>query len=175
VERDEKQPDSDLAPVEGSPPGSGGDVVDQARQAARSMARECLGSRVRILSRAITRVFDEHFRPFDVTGAQLYLIGAIGLFGPSSPAELARSLSMDKSTLSRNLQRLVERGLITVDDATTGRGQVVDLTAEGGELLIRVQPSWSAAQEDARAILGEGDADLLRALGNRVWQLEFEG
>ncbi len=150
------------------------ELIERARSASHAMARECLGSRVRILSRAITRLFDERFRTLDVTGAQLYLLGAIGYFGPDSPAELARALSMDKSTLSRNLSRLVERGWVSVVDATSGRGQVVDLTAAGADLLLRAQPAWSAAQEDVRELLGAADAGVLRALGNRIWTLEHE-
>ena len=162
--------------ADGSRPDESGapDAVLRAREAARSMAHDCLGSRVRILSRSITRIFDDHFRSFDVTGAQLYLVGAVGLFGPRSPAELARALSMDKSTLSRNLQRLVERGLVQVEQAAVGRGQIVDLTEEGGELLLAAQPAWSAAQDEVRELLGGDDADVLRALGNRLWQLERE-
>lgn len=149
-----------------------GDVVDRAREAAQAMARECLGSRARILSRSITRIFDERFRAFDITGAQLYLLGAIGYFGPKSPAELARALSMDKSTLSRNLQRLVDRTLIEIDNSGPGRGQTVHMTAEGGELLIRVQPAWTEAQDRVRELLGADDADLLVLLGNRLWRHE---
>jgi DNA-binding MarR family transcriptional regulator len=147
----------------------------QAAAAAHAMARECLGTRVRVLSRAITRVFDEHFRDFDVTGAQLYLIGAIGYFGPRSPSDLARALSMDKSTLSRNLQRLTERGWVAVTEAAAGRGQLVSLTQSGAELLVRIQPAWEAGQGEVRALLGDNEADVLRQLGNRLWREEQGG
>ena len=164
---------ADSAPGHGDAP-QVDPTIERAREAAQAMARQCLGSRARILSRSISRIFDDHFRAFDVTGAQLYLLGAIGFFGPKSPTELARALSMDKSTLSRNLQRLVERGLVAIDASGPGRGQSVDLTPAGGDLLLRIQPSWAAAQDEVRALLGTDDADLLLMLGNRLWQHEQE-
>ncbi|MEO0651323.1 MAG: MarR family winged helix-turn-helix transcriptional regulator [Planctomycetota bacterium] len=162
--------------AEGATDGDGAnETVARAREAAHAMARQCLGSRARILSRSITRIFDERFRAFDVTGAQLYLLGAIGYFGAKSPSELARALSMDKSTLSRNLQRLVDRRLVAIDSSGRGRGQSVDLTEEGGELLLRIQPAWTEAQAQVRELLGVEDAGLLIQLGNRLWQLEQGG
>lgn len=146
------------------------ELAEQAAQAAHDMARECLGTRVRVLSRTITRIFDEHFRPFDVTGAQLWLLGAMGYFGPKSPSELARALSMDKSTLSRNIQRLTERGWVVIGDPESGRGQVVSLSGTGAELLVTIQPAWAAAQAEVRTVLGGDEADVLRQLGNRLWR-----
>ena len=146
------------------------ELAAKAEEAAHAMARECLGTRVRVLSRTITRIFDEHFRPFDATGAQLWLLGAMGYFGAKSPSELARALSMDKSTLSRNIQRLADRGWIVIDDPDSGRGQIVSLSENGAELLVKIQPAWAAAQAEVRTILGGDEADVLRQLGNRLWR-----
>lgn len=146
------------------------ELAELASKAAHDMARQCLGTRVRVLSRTITRVFDEHFRPFDATGAQLWLLGAMGYFGPKSPSELARALSMDKSTLSRNIQRLADRGWVVVDDPNSGRGQVVSLSEAGAELLVKIQPAWEAAQAEVKTLLGDDEADVLRLLGNRLWR-----
>jgi DNA-binding MarR family transcriptional regulator len=81
--------------------------------------------------------------------------------GPSSAADLCRLVMMDKSTASRNLQRMRRRGWISVTQNSTGPGQKVSLTSRGSQVLHKAYPLWRRAQDEASRRLR---ADGLRAL-----------
>jgi len=123
---------------------------------ARRIARECLGVRARLLNRVVSRIYDEELRPFGIKVSQLSVLVAVSLEPGLRPVEVGRRLRLEKSTLSRNLQRLGVRGWIEIDDG-------VRLTGSGKHLLEEVGPAWSAAQKRVRALLGrKGSAALAK-------------
>ena len=56
------------------------------RTVAQRIASECLGRRARLLSRVVTRLFDEELRDHELKGSQLTLLVALAL----SPGLTAR-------------------------------------------------------------------------------------
>jgi DNA-binding MarR family transcriptional regulator len=125
---------------------------------ARAVASSCLAARARRLDRLLARVYDGALRPHGVTGAQLGLLVAIGLSGPTSAAKVGRLLELEKSTLSRNLKRLMAAGLV---EATDG----LRVTERGAATVRACHPAWQAAQRQARTLLGKHAVELLQTLG----------
>jgi DNA-binding MarR family transcriptional regulator len=97
---------------------------------ARDVVSHCIAQRVRRLSRKVTRLYDGALRDHDLTIAQLTLLAALIASGPVSPAELARAVDLDPSTMSRNLRLLVDRGLI-VRAVPAPRGLEIHVIAAG--------------------------------------------
>ena len=138
-------------------------TADDTRRLALEMRRDCVAMRVRLLNRRITRLYDAALRPLDVTTAQLNILTALALGGDARATEVAAALAIEKSTLSRNLARMVERGWISTTDESRGTGKQLHLLAAGRKLLERATPAWKAAQRQARrelepALLGALDA-----------------
>jgi len=137
---------------------------DEPRDFARRMASECLAVRVRRLGRVVTRVYDAALAPHGVTIAQLNLLTAIVAADGARPTDLVRILDVEKSTLSRDLQRMEDLGWIRFDPRQSGRGRSISLTPAGTRLLLEVRPAWEKAQEAARSQLGRGAFAGLRKL-----------
>ena len=155
-------------PAPGSSP-----TVD--RPVHQIMAAECLSSRVRLLSRAITAIYDDVGRPFGLKATQAHVLVAVAMLPDTSPTEVCRWLQMDASTLSRTLERLGTRGWVeTLPDAGDGRTHRLRLTPEGDALLTDLYPAWQEAQGRAAELLGEGGDAALRGLADAVWAREFE-
>lgn len=57
--------------------------------ASREIARKCVLTRVRQISRALTAIYDEAMRPFGVVASQLTLLVLVAEFGPLSRSFLA--------------------------------------------------------------------------------------
>lgn len=113
-------------------------------------------ARVRLLSRAVTRVYDDKLRPFGISSAQFTLLAAIGRTEPTTRAEIARHQHLDNSTLTRNLRAVLSEGWVKeVSDNADGRSRPLALTNAGKELLLNAQPAWLAAQAQAKALLGK--------------------
>jgi DNA-binding MarR family transcriptional regulator len=134
---------------------------DDVRPIARAMRRDCLAMCVRRLNRRLTRVYDTALRPHGVNTAQLNLLVAIGLAGAARQSEIARALGLERSTLSRNLDRLVGQGWVEVVRGETGAGQKLRLLPAGRRLVRRAHPAWREAQRQASADI---QADLIEAL-----------
>lgn len=129
---------------------------EKTRREAAEIAESCLGARARRLERALSRLYDGELRSQGVTSAQLGLLVAIELAGPTTATWVGRRLELEKSTVSRNLARLQTAGLVEVTDGlrTTPRGSAV---------IRACHPLWRRAQERAEALLGATGARLFAA------------
>ncbi|HXW59852.1 MAG TPA: MarR family transcriptional regulator [Solirubrobacteraceae bacterium] len=136
---------------------------------ASEIGRDCLAVRVRLLSRALTRVYDAALRPHGLTIAQLNLLTSIANREPAPAREVAQVLSLEISTLSRNARLLEDDGLIQIEHAEHGNGRVLALTDAGAEKLTELRPAWRAAQEQARTLLGGDAADSIKRLVDRIF------
>lgn len=112
--------------------------------------------RARLLSKAVTAIYDDKLRPFGISSAQLTVLAVIGQTEPTTRAEIARHQHLDKSTLTRNLKTILSEGWVQeVRETADGRSKPLALTAAGKELLVKAQPAWLAAQAEAKALLGK--------------------
>jgi len=143
--------------------------VQPVDQAADLIAGECLAVRVRMLNRTITAIYDDALRPLGLTAGQLNILVVVTKRGPLAPGEVARRLNMEKSTVSRNIERMRKNGWLNVEPAESGRKQQLTLTRQGRRLLEKSVPAWDEAQTRARAMLGQRGADSIVRVGNAVW------
>lgn len=116
---------------------------------------QCMVSNSRMAARAITRRYDAYLRPHGVTATQFSLLGAIRLAGGSTVSALAEARGFDRTTLTRNLDRLQKNGLIASSDAEKGNGRLCAVTAKGDELLEMLLPLWRQAQAEMKQRLSE--------------------
>ncbi len=127
---------------------------------AREVVATCLGYRTRKLARTVTRLYNDRLRPLDLNIAEMNLMAAIAGRRSVQPARLGRAMELEKSTLSRNSGRLVDRGWVEIRDHPHGRGVLLALTPRGNEMLLQALPAWKEAQEQAQALVAETLLDL---------------
>jgi len=118
---------------------------------------QCMVSNARMAARAITRRYDAYLRPYGVTATQLSLLGGIRQLPRSTVSQLAEARGFERTTLTRNLDRLEQMGLVA--SAAEGRGRVPALTATGEALLDELLPLWRQAQVELRAELSSETFD----------------
>jgi DNA-binding MarR family transcriptional regulator len=88
-----------------------------------------------------------------VSTAQLNVLVALALASDARPTDIAQALALEKSTLSRNLERMVARGWIEVLPGEQGTTQRLRLLPAGRRILEEAMPAWRAAQRQAAAEL----------------------
>jgi len=129
------------------------------------MARECIGTRVRLLNRIVTKAYDGCLRPLGLRTAQQTILVAISLMKTPTPSQIERRLSLDKSTVSRNVERMQRRGWVEFVSGKDGRSHYLQLTTKGEKLLRESATAWEQAQKKVALLLGkEGIAALSRIL-----------
>ncbi|TAH39355.1 MAG: MarR family transcriptional regulator [Planctomycetota bacterium] len=135
-----------------------------APRVASTIARDCLAVRLRLVNRAVTAIYEQALRPWDLSAAQLNLLVAVASLDQASPTELGRLLIVDKSTLSRNLERMRARGWLAEHGAADARARPVRATAAGLRLLEEVLPAWQQAQRRVARIIGPDGVRSVHAL-----------
>ncbi len=145
------------------------DAAQSESPAADLISRECLAVRVRLLNRTITGIYDEALRSLGMTVGQLNILVAVAKRGPISPGDVARRLNMEKSTLSRNVDRMRSHGWLVVLPCESGRHQMLRISPMGQKLLEKAVPFWKEAQARAKAVLGQRGARSIHRVADAVW------
>ncbi|BAY73517.1 MarR family transcriptional regulator (plasmid) [Trichormus variabilis NIES-23] len=106
----------------------------------------CTCFNLRKASRVVTQFFDQELKPSGLLGTQFTILVAISLLNCGTINELAQSLAMDRTTLTRNLKPLEREGLIQIEPGQDQRTRVVSLTDAGQASLAKALPLWEQAQ-----------------------------
>lgn len=138
---------------------------------AETTAAACLATRVRQLSRIITRVYDDALRPLGITASQYTLLAQLASRDGITAVEIGHELDIEKSTLSRNLKRLLALGHLTMDPPAGRRGRGLHLTPKGQAALKDAYPIWQDAQRRTTAIMGSESRTVLDGLLDQAEKL----
>jgi DNA-binding MarR family transcriptional regulator len=124
----------------------------------------CLCLHVQRTARALSRRFDDAFRPLDLTSGQFSLLVSLNRPDPPSIGSVASLLAMDRTTLTAALKPLERRGLVEVRvDQKDRRSRLLKLTAKGRALLTRAVPIWEKSHSTIEKRLTKVDPDSLRS------------
>lgn len=110
------------------------------------MSQECVARRLRQVNRTITRLYDEALRPHGITINQLNILAVITSEQQIRPGQLGQALGMEKSTVSRTIDRMVRKSWIKITPGNDSRTQLLTVTQKGHKLLLLVTPVWDALQ-----------------------------
>jgi DNA-binding MarR family transcriptional regulator len=137
---------------------------DVPRETTLHVRDHCLCLHVQRAARALARRFDDAFRPLGLTNGQFSLMMALNQPAPPPMGRIAAFLAMDRTTLTAALKPLERRRLVAVrPHPTDRRSRVPALTPSGRSLLAQAVPIWTETHREVEALLGEGEADRLRA------------
>src|SRR5271169_3966821 len=92
---------------------------------AKSVAAECIAYRVRLLNRVITNIYDRALKPLGLKVNQSNIPIMLSLTHEASSADIRRVLLMEKSTVSRNVERMRKKGWIDIAGRNDGRSQQI--------------------------------------------------
>jgi DNA-binding MarR family transcriptional regulator len=126
------------------------------------IADNCLCQKMRSVTRLITRRYDDALKPTGINSGQFTLLVATELTGPISISELADALSVERTTLSRNLSPLEKDGLIKLSSGK-GRTRYVEICPLGSKVLTQARPLWEGAQQSLESELGSQEIHSLSA------------
>jgi DNA-binding MarR family transcriptional regulator len=126
---------------------------------------ECLGFKARLLSRVITAAYDEALAKVGLKVSQFSVLNAIANREETRPAELAKFLAMDESTLSRNVARMCARGWLRLEPGGGDRrSHQITVTEKGMALLRKSYPAWQKAQDQVANQLGPDGVTALKSV-----------
>ena len=126
--------------------------------------QDCACFNVRKTSRMITLLFDHALKPSGIKATPFTLLGVLATEGEMAIKDLASSLGMDRTTLTRGTVRLETKGLIKSREGQDARQRFVSLTTKGIKQLDDSIPCWEKAQDTMKNGLGNNFQGFLEAL-----------
>ena len=120
------------------------------------MGRICAVYNLRRTTRLVSQAYDRALKPLGLKITQFSLLVAAHTLDDLVLSKLAKSVGMDRTTLSRNLRLLERKGLIRLEKGEDQREVRVALTDQGYDLLKQAIPLWEKAQEGVISGLGAG-------------------
>jgi DNA-binding MarR family transcriptional regulator len=130
--------------------------------------RDCVCLAMRTAARRITQGYDAALAGTGLRATQFSLLVMAHHLGAPSMKRLARMLNSDPTTITRNVQGLTKRRLLTLSPGRDLRERKVTLTEKGEATLLRALPNWRAAQSDVVASLSRAELTSLRTLLEQV-------
>lgn len=131
----------------------------------------CTCFKLRSLSRRVTQLYDQTLAPAGLKVTQYSLLAlARRPLGQAAPgvAELSRALFTDRTTLTRNLRPLVDRGLVELGHGNDARSKAVKVTAAGETAFQAARPLWRQAQDRILTTVGAQEVAALHLLIDRL-------
>jgi DNA-binding MarR family transcriptional regulator len=125
----------------------------------------CVGFNTRRATRLITQYYDKALAPSGLRSTQYSLLSSLSMMDEASMQELAFVLAMDRTTLTRNLNPLLKKGLIKVSVGSDRRARPLKITLKGKSALEKALPYWQKAQSKIVDTLGADKWDsMMRGL-----------
>ena len=139
---------------------------DRLKRDAAEVLRDCIATRLRMVDRMITRVYDDALRPLGLKVTQMTMLVVAEDRGLIRQSEVGSELRLDDSTLSRNLERMRANGWLEEVAGDDARVHSYRLTEAGRALLEKAIPAWRSAQKQAKCLLGDAGVRALRRFAN---------
>ena len=142
------------------------------------MFTDCYCTQFRRASNALTQVYDAALKPVGLRITQFSLLRSLARLGQATSTQVAAELSLDRTTISRNVKLLIDAGWVDVVEADDKRERVLTLTRAGQKMIADALPYFRKAQQqverDARDFVEtSSQGGLLEAL-ERLQQVGAE-
>src|SRR6266436_3755625 len=112
----------------------------------RARLSPCVCSTLRMVSRAVTQLYDDILRPSGLRVTQFSILGAIARLGAANLRQLEYMLAIDQTTLTRSLNLLERDRVIERVPHPDRRIKAMTLTSKGRRALEAARPLWARAQ-----------------------------
>ena len=141
------------------------------RRQAEPIAQECIAVRIRLLNRIITNIYDTAMRPFGISLNQASILTVIAMSDDAGYGDISRILYMEKSTVSRNVERMKKKGWVAIGVGDETGSAVITITPAGERVLQQAYGAWVEAQKEAARCLGPDGVQALKKLAVRYWPM----
>lgn len=119
----------------------------------------CIAGKVMRIKRLTANIFRKHLAPYHITDSQLTLMFVMSKRRSMTQKQMSEMVFLEKSSLSRNLTRLIDRKLIH----KSGPHQI-EITTDGLYFVENIIPIWEKAMNEIREQIGEEGEDSLNAV-----------
>lgn len=123
---------------------------------------QCISRKMNRLNRITANIFRKYLQPFNITDSQLTVLFILAKKGGLSQKSLCEITNHEKSSINRNLKRMIDNDIVTREDFP-----IIKITAKGKTQLNNIIPHWEKAMAEIRAVISNDGEDALNLLMNK--------
>jgi DNA-binding MarR family transcriptional regulator len=124
----------------------------------------CTHFKLRQLARRVSQLYDAELSKAGLKTTQFSLLSHVLRLGPIRPGDLAQAMTLDASTLTRNLKPMLVAGWLELSAGDDGRTRSIRITPVGRDKRAQAQRHWKTAQESINQRLGVDTVNTLHQL-----------
>jgi DNA-binding MarR family transcriptional regulator len=121
---------------------------------ATTQPQGCTNFKLRQLTRRVSQLYDAELGKAGLKTTQYSLLSHVLRLGPVRPGDLAQAMTLEASTLTRNLKPMVDAGWLKMAPGEDARSRLVHITEAGRDKRAEAQRRWKSAQEGLNQLLG---------------------
>ena len=113
---------------------------------------DCIGAKMRKMSRIIDNCYRKNLAEFDVTENQLTILMVLYKTKMIEQGQIGKILELERSTVSRNIKLLEKKNLL---HRTNDYKPSVELSKEGFNLVEVILPKWEKTMDELHSMIGD--------------------
>lgn len=114
-------------------------------------------------NRIIANIFRKHLQESGITDSQLSILFYLSKSKNVTQKEISQFLIMEKSTVNRNIKRLLNKEYIN-----SNIHSALNTTSKGNEALENIIPLWNKAMYEAEKALGKEGLSSLNIMQSKL-------
>ncbi len=134
--------------------------------ASELLFEDCINTRLNRVTRIVNEIYRKHLSGLGVSESQMSILLHLYDHNPSKQSRLGKDLHLQRSTVTRNLERLIKGGYL--DKKGPELRPELHLTGKGKRLVKKIQPAWENAMEEVQKLLASSGTTAIDILDKRV-------
>ncbi|AUP78624.1 MarR family winged helix-turn-helix transcriptional regulator [Flavivirga eckloniae] len=127
--------------------------------------QQCVGARLRRLSRQTDHLFRKCLKGYDISENQMTLLFALHVSGKIEQGLLGKELVIDKSSMSRNMSLLSKKGYIIKSNDYHPQ---VELSKKGEDIVLKLIPLWKQTMDTIYEKLGDEGMEMIENIESKL-------
>lgn len=125
--------------------------------------RICISGQVMRLNRVIANIFRKYLKPFGITDSQLTILFILCKKDNLNQKKLTEITKHEKSSLNRNLKRLIDMELVTKTNFP-----IIQITDKGKIKVEKIIPEWKKAMNEVNELINSDGVDALNLIMKKL-------
>jgi len=126
--------------------------------------QECIGARLRKLSRITDSFYKTKLSAFEITESQITILFILNETQKIEQGKIGQLLFLERSTISRNIKLLEKRKLLI---KTLDYRPIIELTAKGKNLVDNILPIWNEIMNELKTKIEKKGFEIIKELENK--------
>ena len=133
----------------------------------------CINFNLKKAQRFLTKLYDSELKKVGIRSTQFSILGILCRRGTMTISKFSDFLTVERTTLTRNLRPLERDGLIKIQSGKDKRNKEITITNKGKNVFAKAFPLWQQAQKRIKDEIGLPKFESILNDLNKIREIEI--